>query len=169
MRAFYYVDGIPTRGIWIDIDSTTTTGTVLKELTKAGVPRLSAAGVPKYGGDLLVADIEGDLVRAFYHSQIDMLDLPALVEVIEYCERNHVDPDAAAAYVSDRGSWSASDFQDSYRGKADSELAYAEQLFDELYLHEVPERVRAYISYEKFARDLFISDCVYLNGHVFSR
>ncbi len=49
-------------------------------------------------------------------------------------------------------------FQDAFCGEWDTEKAYAENLFDELYLHEVPEHVQPYIDYESFTRDLFISD-----------
>jgi len=49
-------------------------------------------------------------------------------------------------------------FQEAYCGKYDTEQDYAEELFDEIYLPEVPESVRYYIDYEKFSRDLFISD-----------
>ena len=49
-------------------------------------------------------------------------------------------------------------FQDAYCGEWDSEQAYAENLFDELYAHEVPEHIAPYIDYEAFARDLFMGD-----------
>ncbi len=48
-------------------------------------------------------------------------------------------------------------FQDAFCGEWESERAYAENLFDELYLHEVPEHTQSYIDYDSFARDLFIS------------
>ena len=48
------------------------------------------------------------------------------------------------------------DFLDHYQGEWDSEKAYGENLFDELYLNEVPEHVRPYIDYESFTRDLFL-------------
>ncbi|MDA7980915.1 MAG: antirestriction protein ArdA [Pirellulales bacterium] len=49
-------------------------------------------------------------------------------------------------------------FEEAYCGEWESETAYAEHLFDELYLHDVPETVQPYIDYEKFARDLFMCD-----------
>ena len=45
-------------------------------------------------------------------------------------------------------------FEDSYIGEYDSFLDYATNIFDECYLHNVPENVALYIDYEKFARDL---------------
>ena len=47
-------------------------------------------------------------------------------------------------------------FEESYCGEWDSETAYAENLFDELY--EVPDYLVGYVDYEKFARDLFVND-----------
>ncbi len=49
-------------------------------------------------------------------------------------------------------------FQDAFCGEWDSEKAYGEHLFDELYLHEVPEFVQNYIDYEAFTRDIFMGD-----------
>lgn len=166
-RAFFYVDGTPTKGIWHDIDSTTDTDDVLAALADADLIPRDEDGEPEYGGDLLVADTEGDLAKSFYSSRSDTLDLDGLVEVIEYCEDNNVDEGAVAAYLDNRGSWSKSDFEDAYCGEYDSKQAYAEELFDECYLHDVPESVRFYIDYEKFARDLFISDYYFANGYVF--
>jgi antirestriction protein len=166
-RAFFYVDGTPTKGIWFDIDSTSDTDDVLEALANAKLIPRDEDGEPEYGGDLLVADTEGALAHAFYSSRSDTLDLEDLVEVIEYCEDNHVDEEAAAAYIDDRNEWSQKDFEDAYCGEYESEVAYAEELFDECYMHDVPENVRHYIDYEKFARDLFLSDYYFTNGFVF--
>ena len=58
-------------------------------------------------------------------------------------------------------------FRDQYCGEWDSETAYAEQLFDELYLHEIPEHLQSYIDYEAFARELFMDGYDYVDGYVF--
>lgn len=47
-------------------------------------------------------------------------------------------------------------FEDSYYGAWDSFKDFAENLFDECYLSQVPESVRFYIDYDAFARDLEI-------------
>ena len=168
-RAFFYVDGIPTKGIWIDIDSTTNTDDVLEALAKDNLIPRNEDGEPEYGGDLLVADTEGDLARAFYESRHDTLDLDGLVEAIDYCEEHYTDEAAVAAYIDDRGQWDRSDFEDAYCGEYDSEVAYAEELFDDCCLHNVPKSVRHYIDYEKFSRGLFITDYYFTNGYVFRR
>jgi len=69
--------------------------------------------------------------------------------------------EAYAAYVGHTGGDYDDEegFEERYRGHWDSEVEYAEQLFDELYAHDIPENIRFYIDYEKFAHDLFIGDC----------
>ena len=73
---------------------------------------------------------------------------------------------AFAAYADNMGidHATADGFQDAYCGEWDSEQAYAENLFDELYLHEVPEHIQPYIDYEAYARDLFINDYFSVEG-----
>lgn len=63
--------------------------------------------------------------------------------------------DAVKAYISCFGEWGRGDFQDRYRGEYDSWEDFAEQLVDELgYFDEIPEHLRYYFDYEKYARDL---------------
>ena len=45
-------------------------------------------------------------------------------------------------------------FEESYQGEHDTFLDFATNIFDECYLHEVPESISSYIDYDKFARDL---------------
>lgn len=165
--AFWYVDGIPTKGKWIDMDCIDSTDEVLEELAEAGIIPRNEDDEPEYGGDLLVADAEG-LSRAFL-GRYGTFDLDDFVEARDYCSSNHTDEDAVVAYMSYAGSWSKSDFEDVFVGTADSEVAYAEELFDECYAHSIPENLRCYIDYEAFARDLFISDYWFEDGYVFRR
>ena len=44
-------------------------------------------------------------------------------------------------------------FEDSYSGEYDSFRDYSDQLFDELYLHDVPEHIQSYIDYDKWEYD----------------
>jgi antirestriction protein len=46
------------------------------------------------------------------------------------------------------------EFENRFQGVHDTFEEFAENLFDELYLHTVPDDVKNYIDYEKFARDL---------------
>lgn len=83
-------------------------------------------------------------------------DLDELVHIAEMLEEHG--PAIAAYFEHVGGDWDVSNFEDHYHGEWDSEVAYAEDLFDECYLRDVPESVRGYIDYEKWARDLFLSD-----------
>ncbi len=91
----------------------------------------------------------GDIRIAEYHGLAEVSRLALLVE--EHGE-------AFAAYAAHVGQETATQdaFFDAYSGHWESELAYAEHLFDELYLHEIPEHVRYYVDYEAFSRDLFM-------------
>jgi len=73
---------------------------------------------------------------------------------------------AFAAYADHVGVDHATEegFQDAYCGEWDSERAYAENLFDECYLHDVPEHVQNYIDYDAFARDVFMGDNYSVKG-----
>jgi len=65
------------------------------------------------------------------------------------------DEDAVNAYCHCFGEWNENDFNERYRGEYDSWEDFAEQLVDELgYLDEIPEHLRYYFDYEKYARDL---------------
>jgi antirestriction protein len=66
--------------------------------------------------------------------------------------------EAFAAYAAYVGTESATEesFLEAYRGHWDSELGYAQELFDELYAHEIPDHIRGYIDYEAFCRDVFL-------------
>lgn len=59
-----------------------------------------------------------------------------------------------------------------YFGEYESELAFAEHIFDDCYLDQIPDNLQGYIDYESFARDIFIDDYfsvkVGCNVHVFS-
>lgn len=61
-----------------------------------------------------------------------------------------------------------SKFDDAYRGEYESEVDYAEELFDECYAHDIPESLRGYIDYESFSRDLFMDGYSFQGGHVFT-
>lgn len=70
------------------------------------------------------------------------------------------DAGAFIAYMAHTGcdaDDASSQFDDAYCGEWDSEEAYAENIADETL--DIPERLRAYFDCEKFARDLFMSDC----------
>jgi antirestriction protein len=50
----------------------------------------------------------------------------------------------------------AEQFEESYAGEAESEEAFAEDIFFEC--HQIPDEIATYIDIEKYARDLFCTD-----------
>lgn len=166
-RAFYYINGEPCNGLWVDLDPLDDTDEVLEILAEARIIPRNEDGEPDYGGDLLVADTEGDLAECFL-SSYGMFDLAGFVEVRDFCIDQHTDESAAVAYIGWMGEWNRAHFEETYCGKHDSERDYTEQLIDDTgMLSEMPENLRGYFDYEAYSRDLFISDYHFADGHVF--
>lgn len=165
-QAFFYINGEPTNGKWIDLDIADSTDDVLADLAAAGIIPKDEDGEPVYGGDLLVADSEG-LAREFHHTRSDTFDFDGFIDARDYCDTNHVDEDAVAAYINQVGAWGRTNFEDAFCGKYPSEEDYAAELFGECYASEIPENLRGYIDYKAFARDLFMGDYFYADGYVF--
>ena len=59
------------------------------------------------------------------------------------------------------------EFEEKYRGCYNSMKEFAENEFDELYLHEIPENLQHYIDYDKYANDCKHDYYITDNGHVF--
>lgn len=62
--------------------------------------------------------------------------------------------------------------EDNYHGAYDSEVDFAESIFEECYSDAIPKNLIYYFDYEAFARDLFINDYFSVDAegqtHVFS-
>ncbi|MHC4399439.1 MAG: antirestriction protein ArdA [Planctomycetota bacterium] len=132
-------------GAWIDA----TDADAIREAIQEMLKRSPCPGAEEYA----IHDYEGfGNIRLSEWEDIDRVaELGALIDehgAAFAAYANHVGVD----YATEES------FQDAYCGEWDSEEAYAENLFDELYLHEVPEHIQHYIDYEAFARDLFIND-----------
>lgn len=75
---------------------------------------------------------------------------------------------AVNAYCSLFGAWDESDFQDRYRGEYSSDAAMCGEFADETgMLNEVPENLRYYFDWERYARDVMMSDVCAEDGHYF--
>lgn len=78
----------------------------------------------------------------------------------EFDNQHSLEADVLAEFISDFGldiedmDDVMQEFEDRFQGVHDTFEEFAENLFDELYLHTVPDNVKNYIDYEKFARDL---------------
>jgi antirestriction protein len=58
-------------------------------------------------------------------------------------------------------------FRDDYQGEYKNEEDYAYEVVEQCY--DLPEFAKTYFDYEKYARDLFMSDYWFDNGYVFRR
>lgn len=58
-------------------------------------------------------------------------------------------------------------FRNDYQGTYDNEEAYASEIVEQCY--DLPEFALTYFDYEKFARELFMSDYWFESGYVFRR
>lgn len=166
-QCFWYVDGEPTKGKWIDMDYINDTDEVLEELAEAGYVKRNEDGEPEYGGDLLVADAEGLALK--FLGSYGAFDLDDFVDCRDYLDSRQctASEEALIAYIDMAGSWSKRGFEQDYVGEADSEEDFAEQHVDECW--EVPEHLQYYIDYERVARDIFINDFYFTDGFVFRR
>ena len=160
--AFFYIDGIPTKGTWVELDASTTWETIAEAIRE----KIPGAVVD----EILCADAEG-LARHFL-SRYDGFDLKGWLDWIEAAEESHLEPEIVAAYCDNVGDWSAEAVEaagDSYSGTFDSLEDFAEELADSIGLLEsVPEHLRYYFDLEKWGRDLFYGgDYFESEGHYF--
>jgi len=164
-RAFFYVDGDPAKGKWIDLDCIDDEDEILEELADAGLIPRDEDGEPVYGGDLLVADTIGTLAECFLN-RCGSFDLDDFVEARDFTDYKYSpSSEAVAAYIGWLTIWNKSDFQDKYQGEYDSEEDFLRKSASELF--EIPDHLQGYIDYEAMARDYFVNDYHFVDGHVF--
>lgn len=163
MEAFYYVDGDPLKGQWIDLENINDLDDVREVLAEGGwIPR-NEDGNPDYGGDLLVADVEGDLPYCFM-GRYGSFDLDNFIDARD----SGFDVNAVAAFIYLFDCWDAGRFSDNYIGEYDSPEDYVyESINDNGLLDSMPENLRCYFDYEACARDAMLSDISAHNGYYF--
>lgn len=92
-------------------------------------------------------------------------------KIKEYGELDYDKKEAYMIYLDGGlGKEDIESFEDAYMGKYDSEEDYAYQLINECYdIEKIMGSLSSYMDYAAVARDLFISDYYYEDGHVFRR
>lgn len=142
--AFFYVNGIPTKGTWIDLEFIEGWHGVVEVLAEAGFTNPD---------EILCADAEG-LARAFL-SRYDCFDLAGYTKCRDEC--SWASDEAKSAFIDCFGSWDAVTFEDSYSGEWDSDTALAEDYIDSTgLLISIPDNLRGYFDTAAFARDLMM-------------
>jgi len=161
-RAFFYADGIPTKGLWLDIDSLTDWDGIKAALAHGGYIPTDEDGEPDYDGDILVADAEG-LAKCFTGSN-DIFDLDGFTE----CEDANGDTDAKIAYMDIFGDWDGDRFDETYRGTWDSDEDFARELAEEIgAINREVNWPYTCIDWEWAAREIMYDYCE-SDGHYFS-
>ena len=106
--------------------------------------------------ELMYQDYE-NIPRSLYHESMGEEGFNKIAEYCELCD------DYSVSAVDDFLEWSSSDdlgrMHDAYVGVYDSEEDFAEEIVSDCYdLDNMMGSLACYFDYEKFARDLFISD-----------
>lgn len=157
-QAFFYIDGIPTKGLWVDIDQITGWDDV-SEL-------LSAAFPDSVIDEILCADVEG-LAHHFYASNCDSFGMAEWLDFLEEKQTCHLDDAVISAYFDNCGVSSLDDVEEAYWGQFDSDDDFATEFLSSTGdIESIPEHLRYYFDYSAFARDLMF-DYFESNGYYF--
>lgn len=90
--------------------------------------------------------------------------------LLEYVQMDDSEQPAYEAYLDNFDhDASVEDFRDHYDGDFDSEEEFAEQMAHEIWPNLDNESWGMYFDYEAYARDLFLQDYDFEDGHVFHR
>jgi len=157
-QGFFYIDGIPTKGVWVDLDQVGAWEDIQLQLSEL-FPSSSF-------DEVLCADVEG-LAHHFYSSSCDGFDLDGWLEFLEEKQCSSLEDEVISAYFDNCGVSSLDDVEEAYAGEFNSDEDFAEDYIDSTgMLSEIPENLRFYFDTEKFSRDLMM-DYFESNGHYF--
>ena len=160
---FFYVDGIPTKGCWIDLSEVTSWEDINEQL--GAYLDIDPASID----EVLCADIEG-IARHFYSSNCDGFSMNAWTDFRDELANSHLDVEVVDAYLKNMGTYGGvniSDIEDAYSGEFDSWEDFAIEMVDACgYLDQMPESIRSYFDYEKFGHDLSF-DYFEMDGYFF--
>lgn len=103
-------------------------------------------------GDWAIHDYQG-------FGDIKIHEFESISTIAEYAEFIAEHEALGQALIADYGLEDAKVMiEDQYHGCYDSEVDFARQFFDDCYVHQMPDSLICYFDFERFARDLFISD-----------
>ena len=156
--AFWYRDGNPICGVWVEMDDISDWEELRAKLCEESLID------PDYGGDLLVA-CATDLCKHCVSTQCDAFSFTdwdkiqgALVDS---------EPEVIDAYIKCFGDFDAGRCEDRYAGHYDSDRDMAEDYIESTgMLSEMPDNLSMYFDYDAFTRDLMF-DYSEHNGHYF--
>lgn len=157
-QGFFYVDGIPTKGAWIDLDIVGAWEDIQDELSKL-YPSSDFE-------EVLCADIEG-LPKFFYASSCDGFDLAGWLEFLEDKLGSHLEDQIIYSYFDNCGVSPVSDVEEAYAGEYENWEDFAYQFAEDTgMLSSMEESLKCYFDYGRFGNDLSY-DYFESNGYYF--
>ena len=155
---FFYVDGIPTKGLWFNFDDNELTSELVAEA-------LSAQYVGCSVDEVLVSDAQG--FADYFHS-CECFDWDGWETFSEELAHTSLDREVVMAYFENCGQTDLDTIEEAYAGEWASDEDFATDLLEQCGdLDQMPENLRYYFDYSAFARDLMISDYFENNSHYF--
>lgn len=159
--AFFYIDGILTKGCWVDLSAID------------GWDSVSAILAEKYPSadidEILCADIEG-IAKNFYASNCDGFSMTEWLEFKDSLENTHLDIEAIEDYIENNGSsdLDISNIEDCYYGQYDDFDSFVYQFVEDCFILDgLDESLKCYFDYSAYGRDLSYDFFIGSNGHVF--
>jgi antirestriction protein len=146
VAGFFYIDGIPTKGVWVDLLPVRSWDDV-KEALSAAFPSAVV-------DEVLMADYEGEILKPFYSSSCDAFSMTEWADFAEQLDGTHLDMEVIEAYCSNF--YYASDItidkiEEAYFCEADSDKDFAEIFADETgLLSDASQTVRSYFDFQAF-------------------
>jgi antirestriction protein len=146
VAGFFYIDGIPTKGVWVDLLAVRSWDDVKEHLENA-FPNAVV-------DEILMADYEGAILKPFYSSSCDAFSMTEWADFAEELDGTHLDMEVIEAYCSNF--FYASDItidkiEEAYFGQADSNKDFAEGFAEETgLLSEVSQTVRSYFDFQAY-------------------
>ena len=154
---FFYVDGIPTKGLWFNFDDNELTSELVAEA-------LSAQYVGCSVDEVLVSDAQG--FADYFHS-CESFDWDGWETFSEELAHTHLEREVIMAYFENCGQTDLDTIEEAYAGEHNSDLDFAQQLGDDIgLLSGMDESLQCYFDWESWARDLMF-DYFESNGHYF--
>jgi antirestriction protein len=144
-------------GKWIDLD-----GKSAEEITEEVQAMLKASPSDSIAEEWAIHDYDGIECEEWDSFE----DIAEKVSILEQLSGDELD--AYPLFVANYDVTDLGKFEDAYQGKWASELDYCYDYVDAIgLLSEMPEHLHGYFDYDSYARDLFINDYTFIDGHVF--
>ena len=109
-------------------------------------------------------DVE-DIVS--FVDQYGMNNINYYEDIVQLCE--DYSRDAVEEFLEEFDFSDLNYFADMYAGQYNTLRDYAEQLFDDIYLNEIPEHLQRFVDYDAFTTELSYEFLITESGHVFNR